>query len=992
MRTNTVIDCFNNNVSRNPAALAIIDQDEKISYLELDHKSSKVAAYLQAHNIGRGDLVLIQAERSIELIIALLAVTKRGAAYVPLDRRLPQKRKEYMATQCGASLMLSTNRLDNSSLAACKNSTIHEILNEVCNQDFELITAHPDDAIYVIFTSGTTGNPKGVIIEHHSVLELMQQHNTNLKIDTSCRTVLMASVGFDLCQSEIWSALIAGGSIYLLDEESLLNSDTFLAFCVTHQITHAFVPTMRIYDVINASHPKGLNLRYIYTAGEKLHPVEVDHLPYTLIDCYGPTESTIYVTSKIVDSKKLNRPPSIGFPIKNCKIHILGADLTKLALGEVGELCISGSCLARGYLVAPELTNERFIYSQTLGCRVYRSGDQARQLADGSIQFLGRIDGQVKIRGYRVELGEIETRLLQEPEINSAAVIVEGESQVDKRLVAFLVPRNPLAPPDHLIAKLRESLKSDLPDYMVPDKFCCCDHLPENTNGKVDKQALLTYLKNATPSSVRLERFTDDYQRDLAGVWFDLLGHGNFGPTDSFFDVGGHSLKTAILAKTISEHFRLKVTVRDIYEHLVFKDLASDLRRLSNAQFKNNTPLKTGNFENDITLRDTFEITGNFENTQLENPRNILLTGVTGFVGIHLLKEILTTSLAVVHCPVRCENVSTGQARLFQISERYQVLIEESDWARIRIYSSDLSQKNLGINDASYLELTETVDLVYHSASAVNFIMPYSYMKKDNVQGVREIINFCTTTKIKPLILMSTISVYSWGHRFTGKTHVYEEDDIDENLPAIRADLGYVQSKWVMEKVADLAATKGLPLMTFRLGYATCHSQTGVYASYQWWGRFIKTCLVHNAVPDLKNLREGLTTVDYMAKAAIYISRNPAALGKKFNLCQSEGKNLSLKDFCECVGRYYGRELTVIPYKEWLALWETDTESHLYPLLGLFKDDMYEGKSVIELYQNTYIWDKRNVNHFLEGSGITEAEFNDKVLEQYLRRLQGIAV
>ena len=987
MLTNTVIDCFKKNVALNPNKQAVVDHDEIMTYSDLDYKSSKVAAYLQARNIGRGDLVLVQAERSIELIIALLAVIKRGAAYVPMDRRLPQKRKEYMAEQCAASLMLSTNRKDKTPLLSCEVVTIEEILKECCDMAFQPSNAHPEDAMYVIFTSGTTGKPKGVIIEHHSVLELMQQHNVNLEVTTFSRTVLMAAVGFDLCQSEIWSALIAGGSIYVLDEDSLLNGDDFLAFCVTNQITHAFVPTLKIYDVLNTRQPEGLKLQYIYTCGEKLHPVEVDHLSYTLVDCYGPTETTIFVTSKVVESKRLNRPASIGLPIGSCKIYILGEGLDELAVGEVGELCISGNCLARGYLGDPGLTAQRFVYAPLLGCRIYRSGDQARILSDGSIQFLGRIDGQIKVRGYRVELGEIESRLLKESEVNSVAVVVEDSgNQVDKRLVAFVVPRNQQHA-DHLIAKLRRSLESDLPEYMLPEKYFCLEHLPFNSNGKVDKHALLEYLENAPTASLHLERFTDDYQKALASIWFQLLGHGNFWPEDKFFDVGGHSLKAAEMAKAISEHFHMKVSVRDIYENIVFRDLASVLYQRTDIKSAVSDNRVAGQFEKDVTLRDGFEVIGDLSCVQLTDPQNIFLTGATGFVGIHLLEQLLATSAAFIHCPVRCESPGAGLSRLQQVSERYKIIIRDDDWHRILVYTCNLPEPYLGMNEVSYFSLAETVDLVYHSASEVNFIMPYSYMKKTNVEGLREVIDFCTAGKVKPLMLMSTISIYSWGHRYTGKARAYEEDSIDENLPAIRADLGYVQSKWVMEKIADLAASKGLPLMTFRLGYATCHSQTGVSASYQWWGRFIKTCLSYNAVPDLQNMREGLTTVDYMVKAVAFISRKPPALGKKFNLCQSDSTNLGLKAFCERVGHYYGRALPVIPFKNWVALWETNTESPLYPLLGLFKEDMHEGESILELYQNNYSWDCSNVGRFLEGSGVSESVFDKEVLGSYLGQL-----
>jgi thioester reductase-like protein len=275
---------------------------------------------------------------------------------------------------------------------------------------------------------------------------------------------------------------------------------------------------------------------------------------------------------------------------------------------------------------------------------------------------------------------------------------------------------------------------------------------------------------------------------------------------------------------------------------------------------------------------------------------------------------------------------------------------------------------------------------VFNHASAVNFIMPYSYMKTDNVQALRQLIDFCAARKTK--CLLSTISVYSWGHRYTGNSQVHEDSDIDENIPAIRNDLGYVQSKWVMEKIADLAAAKGLPVMTFRLGYATCHSRTGVCADYQWWGRFIQTCLEYNAVPDLQMLREGLTTVDYMVKAIAYISRNPKAVGRKFNLCQTGSENLELKAFCKRVGHYYGRDLPTIPYHDWVALWGSNVNAKLYPLLGLFKDDMHDGMSILELYQNTYLWDNSNVRQFLLGSGIKEPTFSDDVLARYLERLE----
>ncbi|UII69228.1 amino acid adenylation domain-containing protein [Pseudomonas sp. HN11] len=988
MSPRTVLSAFNQQVAINPQRLAVVGLDQQLTYAELDRQSSIVAAQLQARNVGSGDLVLVQAERSVALIVALLSVLKTGAAYVPLDRGLPQNRKDYIARQCAASLVLCTQPDDQASLPCCEQATISELLAVPQATLFHPVEVGPRDVMYVIFTSGTTGNPKGVVIEHRSVIELLLVHNANLRINAFSRSTLMAAVGFDLSQAEIWSNLIAGACLFVVDEASALDAGTFLAFCVTHHITHAFVPTLRIYDVVNAPQPDGLKLEFIYTCGEKLHPIEVEHLPYRLVDCYGPTETTIFVTSHVVQSKRLKRPDTIGLPIGACRVYILDEHQETVPAGEAGELCIGGHCLARGYLGANELTAQRFIHSQSLGCRLYRSGDQARILSDGRIQFLGRLDGQVKIRGYRVELGEVEARLLKEPNIQSAAVVVVDEgTQAQKRLVAFVVSSGRTLHPMQLSANLRRSLEADLPDYMIPFEYHRLEVLPSNANGKTDKVALLEGLKRQKPEALTVERFTDEYQLEVAQAWVELLGYAEFSPDDSFHEVGGHSLRVAQMAHLLTSRFGLAVSVRDIYEHGVLKDLAAELRRRAEeGGAGGNQP--ESDFETDVYLDPGTEFTGHFDEAQLRHPKHTLLTGATGFVGIHLLKELLETSTACIHCPIRCEHPAAGLARLQQISERYQVEISHQDWARVRVYVSDLAHAHMGLDPAAYAQLCELIDLVVHSASAVNFIRHYSHMRTDNVEGLRRILRFCAMGKTKALMLMSTISIYSWGHRYTHKRRVFEGDSIDENLPAIRRDLGYVQSKWVMEKIADLAADKGLPLMTFRLGYATCHSRTGVCAEYQWWGRFIRTCLETGAVPDLHKMREGLTTVDYMTRAVAHIVRQPAALGQKFNLCQTSRTDLDLQQFCARVGRYYGRRLAVVPYKQWVALWEHDLDALLYPLLGMFKDDMHNGETILELYQHNYAWDRTNTRMFLRGSGIRESEFSGEVLARYLNRLQ----
>lgn len=985
----TVLDLFLERVVSVPESMALVAPGKALTYAELNRQSDRIAAHLRSRNIGKGDMVPILAERSIHLIVALLGVMKTGAAYVPIDNRYPDRRKASIAEQCSASVILSTS-LDAANIAGRPVFSIDTLLEQApATEAQKPAVPAGKDAVYVIFTSGTSGLPKGVIIEHHPLVSLVRWHNERFGMHRSSRTTLMAGVGFDVSQWEIWSALCAGATIHLMDDDTRLSPDALLGFYARHKITHAFVPTVLVPDVVSAHQPNDLALQCLFTAGEKLHPVETDHLSYALVDYYGPTEATIFATCHIVPSKRLNRPPSIGFPVAGCEALILDGHLQDSPRGEPGELFLAGDCLARGYLGNPGLTAERFIEPAAFGRRLYRTGDLARWLPDGSIQFLGRSDGQVKIRGNRVELGEVEAALLRCPGVKAAVTLVdERQGTADKRLVAFVAPSESHATHAALISRLRFALKSELPDYMLPSRYLCLDRFPCNLNGKVDKDALRAFVNASCDAAAEQDNFASDAERRVATVFRDMLGHSDFNADSNFFDIGGHSLLASAVMRELASRFDVKTYIRDIYENRSVRSLAAELHQRGSRQAPelDSEPIRA--LEDDVRLPVDVGFSSGFDRRQLTAPKRILLTGATGFVGVHLLAELLAKTEADIVCPVRGHDSSAALTRLCRVAARYKVLIDEPAWQRVHVYAGDLSEPRLGLQREIHHHLAETTDVVYHSASSVNFIQPYSFMRKDNVEGLRNLIHFAAHRRVKPLVLLSTISVYSWGHLHTGKTLMYESDDIDQNLPAVITDLGYVRSKWVMEKIADLAASRGLPLMTFRLGYAMCHSRTGAFADYQWWSRLIRTCLMHGAVPDLRDLREGLTTVDYLVEAIATISRNADALGKKLNLIPSPDENLTLRAFFDLLERSCGLKFRVLPFSDWVALWESDRQAPLYPLLSMFKDNMYGGKSTVELYQDTYLWDCRNVKHFLANSGVREPVFDAELLNRYLARLR----
>ncbi|MFT0174411.1 amino acid adenylation domain-containing protein [Paraburkholderia mimosarum] len=995
MFAKTVLDLFDRQVSLSPEGVALARGKTRLTYGELAARSDAVARFLVDRGASCGALIPIEATRSIDYIVAIIGVLKANAVYVPIDYKHPEERKKLILEQSGASVLLSTSSehdeygsdaFDRWTRVTVGSLSAKAPVTRPCLP----ARSSPAEPIYVIFTSGTTGVPKGVVVEHHAVARLIQWHNDLFDVTSDTRHTLMAGLGFDVCQWEIWSALCAGATLHVLDDETRVDIRLLADFYCQNAITHAFVPTVMVPNAINATRNRDTCLRYLFTAGEKLKPVDTEGVLYSLIDYYGPTEATIFATFHHVPGSASGKPASIGRPVTDTEILILDEQFHELRPGQVGELFVAGSCVARGYLNNEALTRERFVaHPSRPGARMYRTGDLARWLPDGTVQYIGRRDEQVKIRGNRVELGEIESFLATQRGVDKVAVVLTGgDADRVREVVAYLVTNGLAGSFAQVVQSIRDNVCTHLPDYMRPGRYIELLDMPLTVNGKTDKAALRAQFAASAKAPADGPADGNSMERLVFDVFRTVLQRSDFGLRDSFFDVGGHSLLVAEIVIALEERLNTKVYLRDVYQHQTVAALAAHLQSRMQAELPEVDGEPFQELSNDIGLPPAIVLSKPFDIDRLKQPRHILLTGATGFVGAHLLADLLATTDAVVHCPVRAANDAEARWRIDDKFATYQ--IEMEDCNRIVAYAADLSVDRFGMSQGDYMKLTGDVDVIYHSASTVNFIQPYSYMKKNNIDGLNQIISFAASDKLKALILLSTISVYSWGHLHTGKTVMTEEDDIDQNVSAVVADIGYVRSKWVMEKIADLAAAHGLPLMTFRLGYATFNSRTGLSASYQWWGRLVKTCIRLGTIPDLHELREGLTTVDYMTRAIAHISRNPAALTKKFNLIHSDKSNLTLKQFFSLLEPLVGATFDIVPFAEWLSKWKDDRDAPLYPLLSLFRDNMCDGRSSLELYQDTYRWDCKNVTGFLKGSGIEEPTFNEEELSRYLENSIGL--
>ncbi|MEC5145612.1 amino acid adenylation domain-containing protein [Chitinophaga sp. 212800010-3] len=985
----TLVSLFRKTAHSVPGNIAVDFNGSKLSYEELDQRSNQLARLLTAHGVKKGSYVPVYLERSVEWVIAVLAVLKTGAAYVPIDAAYPPKRVAFIIADVEATVIITQSSLFSRSVQLQDTTVLYsdKLPALPAPEPLELVP-DADDLAYVIYTSGSTGQPKGVMVTHKAVQHLITWHIRHFGVSKECRLTLVAGLAFDISVWELWSALLSGATLFIATDEERIDTAQLFAFYERNGITHAYTPAVLAPEIVALSREQsGLQLQYLFTGGEKLKPVLTDGLSYQLVDYYGPTEYTIFATWRQVRDVNGAYVSSIGQPIPGTRALILDQHLQPVAESAVGELCLSGIGIAKGYLHNQQLTDTKFVdHPFAPGQKLYKTGDLARWLPDGSIEFLGRIDNQVKIRGFRVELGEVEKALTLLSHISNAAVITMENSRKNKYLVAFIVQEHPNE--QQGIALARQQLREELPGYMIPARFICLNEIPVTANGKMDKARLVALAEQAAPENMEQEEGGTATEQLIAQVWAGLLERPFVHYTDSFFDIGGDSLLVAAMATQLRSRLNMKIYIRDVYQFPVLRALAAEIDNRTKLASTVEPGLEDVEpyveLQKDAWLLPDVTFRNDFDYSVLEHQSAVMLTGATGFVGIHLLQELLDHTRATVYCLVRAKDEYHAMEKIYHTFTTYHINIREAQKHRIIPVVGDFSQQHLGLSQEKFDELAEKLEVVYHSGSSVNFIEPYSYMKRPNVDGLREIIRFAGAGKTKCLALLSTISVYSWGHVFTGKTVMKETDDIAQNLLAVSKDIGYVRSKWVMEAVADLAAAQGLPVITYRLGYAMCHSESGASAPYQWWSGLVKNCVEYGSYPLLRELREGLITVDYMAKAIVHITKNRNAIGQKFNLIASPEHNLTLTAFFDLLLQHYDLKMKGLPYKEWRKQWEDEPTNRLYPLTSLFRDNMHEGLSTVELYQDTYEWHKDNVDEFLHGSGIEEPVFDKQLLDRYL--------
>ncbi|MDZ8221822.1 MULTISPECIES: amino acid adenylation domain-containing protein [unclassified Nostoc] len=912
-----------------PHATAIIFQNEKLSYQELNQKANQVAHYLRKLGVKPEVLVGVCVERSLDMVIALLGILKAGGAYVPLDPTYPKERLAFVIEDTQIPILLTQQHLlesipQHQAQTVCIDDNWQKIAQQ--SVDNPICETQPHNLAYIIYTSGSTGKPKGVAIEHRNTVALINWARKLFTPEQLKGVLCSTSLCFDLSIFELFVTLSYGGKVILAqDALQLPNLPAASQVTLINTVPSVISALLRMNGI-----PSSVNT--INLAGEPLQNALVQQL-YQLehiqqvFNLYGPTEDTTYSTVALIQ-KGGNQIPSIGRPIANTQIYLLDSRLNPVADGAEGEIYITGAGVARGYLNSPELTNDKFVinpFSNEPGSRLYKTGDLAVYLPNGNLKFLGRIDHQVKIRGFRIELGEIEARLNEHPAVNQAIVVTREDVLGSQRLISYVVPNSvgDRQLQDISPKALRSFLRQKLPNYMIPSAFFLLDELPLTLNGKIDRRAL--------PVPKYFQRESENYiaprtslEKQLAEIWTHLLGIELISIDDTFCELGGSSLLTIQLIVELRQTFQLDITLENFLNLPTVAGLAQTITALSQTEI---VIQPTNPLEKEILLDSSIQP----RNTLSEPVLNFFLTGATGFLGAFLLYDLLQQTRADIYCLVRASSLEEARVRIISRLKLYQ-LWQEDLRDRIIPVVGDLSKPLLGLEAQQFSRLAEKIDIIYHCGASVNMVYPYSALESMNVLGTQEVLRLASQNKIKPLHFISTVDVLSSTKN--GIAIVREEDT---NTVACDTHLhsGYAQSKYIAEQLVMMAHSRGLPCSIYRPSNITGHSKTGICSTTSFLARMINSCIQMGIVPELEAVLN-LVPVDYVSQAIAHLSHQHKICGKVLYIVNPEPIEWrQLVNWMENIGYSLQRVSYQVWYDRLSQLIKCNSENSLSPLVSV---------------------------------------------------------
>ncbi|OJE52027.1 peptide synthetase [Bacillus luti] len=871
----SIADMFYETVRKFSNRIALSSVEGTLTYEQLNKKSNQIAHMLLHNGVKQGDYVGIFMKRSIDTVVSIVAVLKTGAAYIPIDPDYPANRVQYIIEDSQSKLVLTKE-------AKVPFEDIRELslydMEQFPETDVNL-SIHLDDIAYMIYTSGSTGNPKGTMLAHRGVVNLctwMQRHYELSEEDIFAQ---FPSFSFDASIWELFASLFCGGNVYVLLDEQRMSVDAFANAIYKAKATSILgLATIFLQQVAtylpDESKYKLDSLKRIAVGGEML-TAEVVKLwrerigtHVQLNNAYGPTECTITTTTYPIPADLNDKLASIpiGKPADNYKVWILNDNMKICPIGIPGELYIESVGLAKGYFNKPEKTEEVFIpHHIKHDSRIYKTGDIVKVLEDGNIEFLYRKDNQVKIRGHRIELGEIQNTIAKYEMIKDAAVFTKKSEEGSHYLVAFYTTINEVA-----METLIHDLREQLPDYMVPSKLIYINELPLTPNKKVDLKRLAQLEEEYEP--VRLQEYvapSTEAEKKIAQAWGDVLGISKIGVHDDFFTIGGHSLKVLRVLTLLKENFPY-LTIQDFFQERTIYGLAQIQRVVKVEEEEAFRAYKVIHEPGPIS---------HIKEVKSGIVSKIFLTGATGYLGSHILYELLKDTTAHIYCLVRpTQNI---QQRIVNTLTSYFNDISKDWLQRITAVPGDLGEEYLGMSEEEFLLIRSKIDTVIHCGADVRHFGDVAQFINVNVHGTSRML--ALTEEGASFHFISTIGIPI--ELAIGQWDTYIETG-DFNYD-VELENVYSDSKLQAESLVREALKSGVQGNIYRAGNLACHSKTGVFQQNiegNAFYRLIKAMLLIGQAPNVK-WKIDFTPIDFASKSIVAYLQDSKIVGETLHIC-----------------------------------------------------------------------------------------------------------
>ncbi|PHM37090.1 amino acid adenylation enzyme/thioester reductase family protein,thioester reductase-like protein [Xenorhabdus mauleonii] len=926
-----------------PNDTAVSDPHETLTFGVLNQRIEKAAQTLRHYGVKMGSNVAIAAQRGISWFVTMQAIWRLGAVYIPLNTMMPEKRLNDILASLPESILVS----DKTVSAGLKASTLISMdvildnINEINKPEFAGdidIPALGDHPAYVMFTSGSTGLPKSVQVQHDNLAACLCGFGKLLSVSQDDHMLALTTFSFDISVLELLLTIVHGGSIYIASIDTQRDAMALSDTLSDPSFTFAQATPVTWSMALNAGWKPRPEMGML-CGGEALSQDLADQLTATggsLWNVYGPTETTIWSTAFRM---KKGDKVQLGGPIPGTSITIVDKYLRPVPKGTVGEILIGGLGVTAGYRNNPTETAKRYVPDITeKGKRAYLTGDMARMLDDGSLIYMGRQDDQVKVRGYRIELGEIEIALRKQQGVQDAIIRVAGSGDFAK-IQAFVLFNPNMIVPEEWVRETQVSLREILHEAWIPTEYYRIPYIPLTSSGKRDKKRLEEVAERLNASSDAVQPQTETEKRVYA-IWRDLLATDVFGITDDFFQIGGHSILVARMVENIEKAFSLRIPISGIYVEPTIARISAILDEMTIARQINPARIAgtyhsealirqhAKTLRNDVYLKENVRPDG-LPHANWYQPDTVLLTGSTGYLGLHLLEQLLKQTSARIICLCRASDEEHARDRIKAGFKNYQIDVG-NELKRVDFVVGDLGQPRFGLLPETWAQLAENVDVIYHNGALVNFIYPYSALKSINVDGTRTALELACTARLKHFHYVSSVNALF----ATESPRPYLEDDRAMS-ETVRDPSGYSGSKWVSEGIINIARKRGVPVSIYRPGLILGHTRTGAAQGNDYLIASLKGYLAMGFYPE-HDLLLDITPVDYVAASLVHISKQADSNGKFFNLFNPV--QVSIRQFFDWV-QDFGYILNPVPFDEGkekiLAL---DDTHPLYPLIPLIRD------------------------------------------------------